>query len=116
MKKSASALALLSWVLMLVSLWLPAESLAGQVFFGFRLSGNYVILGWQAAWLSVASVQDMLHDRDALIMFTHGVTNVLVLVGPLMVLLGRATRWRWLAHLTVAAALYNLRVGQQLDA
>ena len=105
MKRLATALAILSWLLFLASLWLPAANLGAWG----------VVLGWEAAWGAIGSVESMFTDRDAPALFVHGLTNALLLGGPLVVISRRQGRWRWLAHVTLVATLYNLRAGWALD-
>src|SRR5262245_54422740 len=115
MKGLATGLALLSGLLFVVSLWLPAASLESHEFLGWRFDIHGVVMGWEAAWGTINLSEGLPHDREGLALLVHGLTNLLLLVGLFVVLCRRSSAPRWLPHLMLAATLYNAGAGWELD-
>jgi hypothetical protein len=107
MTKMGKTLAIVSLVLFLVSFFVTAVRLEVDSLLGWRISLHGSVSGWQAAWGALVNARDAIEDPGSVLGALHAVTNVLMVVGLVLLLGSHRVSSRWPAHALLAATVFN---------
>ena len=107
MTKMRKTLAIGSLVLFLVSFFVTAVRLDVDSLLGWRVSLHGSVSGWQAAWGALVNARDAVEDPGSVLGALHAVTNLLMIVGLVLLLGSHRFNWRWAAHALLGATIFN---------